>query len=110
MKYAKKMQCVMVMKDAVTVISGCNDSENVYLNRSGNAGMATAGSGDALTGMIAGMACMFLAENREEPKEHIAALGVYIHGLSGDMAAVTYGENSMTAADLIESIHCVFRQ
>ena len=88
-----------MLKDAATlVVSG---SRPVYYNSSGNNGMATGGSGDVLSGMIAsllgrGMEC-----------SEAAALGVYIHGLAGDHAAEIFGHNSMLASDIIESISSI---
>ena len=87
------------MKDACTVVSGA--SEERYLNISGNAGMATAGSGDVLSGVIAGVLCMYLKAERKPSMAMMAALGVYVHGLAGDLAAETVGQRGMTAGDII---------
>ena len=70
---------MLVCKDARTVIS--NGDKNIYLNLSGNDGMASAGSGDVLTGMILSL----LAQGKDGLKA--ACLGVYLHGAAGDLAA-----------------------
>lgn len=96
---ADKFHSVTVLKDAVTLVVSGN--RPVYYNQSGNNGMATGGSGDVLSGMIAcllgrGMDCF-----------EAAALGVYIHGLAGDIAAEKLGFDSMLASDIIDSISSV---
>jgi NAD(P)H-hydrate epimerase len=89
---------IYVAKDARTIVSG---REGRYINVSGNPGMATGGSGDVLTGMIAA----FVAQGME-PFD-AACLGVYIHGLSGDEAAKRKGTYSMMAGDIVDSIEKV---
>ena len=76
-------------------------SGELYLNLSGNAGMATAGSGDVLSGVLAGIQCMYLAAEKKPSPVVLAALGVYVHGLAGDMAAESVGQRGMTAGDII---------
>ncbi len=95
-EYAKEKNIICVLKDARTVVT--DGSGSVYLNQSGNNGMATAGSGDVLTGIIAGLLAQG-ADNLEA-----AALGVYIHGLAGDGAASKLGKYSMIADDIIDNI------
>lgn len=94
-EFARHYGCVCVLKDARTVVS---DGQQVYVNMSGNSGMATAGSGDVLTGIIAGMYAngMELFEG--------AALGVYIHGCAGDAAKERLGEYFMKADDIADNI------
>lgn len=75
---------------------------NVYENTTGNAGMATAGSGDVLCGIISS-----LAAQKYEP-ETAAVLGVFIHGLAGDCAAEILGEEYMTAGDIIRHLSAAF--
>ncbi len=93
--FAGKHCCICVLKDARSVVS---DGNEVYLNVSGNSGMSTAGSGDVLTGIIAGMLAggMDLFEG--------AVLGTYIHGLAGDSAKERFGERFMKADDIADSI------
>lgn len=97
--YAEETHTVCVLKDACTVVA--SEKGEQYLNMSGNAGMATAGSGDVLSGVLAGVLCMFLAAEKKPAYGQMAALGVLIHGLAGDMAAENVGERGMTARDII---------
>ena len=88
-------ELIYVKKDVRTIVSFSNSD---YINVSGNDGMATAGSGDVLAGMIAGL----LAQG-ESPK--MAAMsGCYLHGLAGDAAAKKQGPRSMLASDILEAI------
>ncbi|MGM9804065.1 MAG: NAD(P)H-hydrate dehydratase [Muribaculaceae bacterium] len=70
----------------------------VYINSSGNAGMATAGSGDVLTGIIASLIAQGYA------RDLAVVMAVYIHGLAGDLAAEQFGEMGITASDIINNI------
>ena len=99
-KYAGETGAVCVLKDACTVVT--DGTEPVYLNLSGNSGMATAGSGDVLSGLLAGVLCMYLKTEEQPPMVLKAALGVYLHGLCGDLAAAEKGKRSMLAGDIIE--------
>ena len=84
------------MKDARTIIS--IPYGKTYVNLSGNHGMATGGSGDVLTGMIAGLLAGGVSP------ETAAALGVYLHGKAGDMAAGKAGHYSLMASDILDGI------
>ncbi|MEG0918412.1 MAG: NAD(P)H-hydrate dehydratase [Anaerovoracaceae bacterium] len=89
-----------VMKGPGTiVVSG----EDVYINNTGNPGMATGGAGDSLTGIIAAL----LAQGYDT--YDAAMLGVYIHGYAGDICASEIGEIGMTAMDIVEAIPRVFK-
>jgi len=76
-----------------------------FVNTTGNPGMATGGTGDILTGMVAAM----LAQHPDQPLE-AAALAVYLHGLAGDLAVESLGENSLVATDLITYLPQAFAQ
>lgn len=94
-QFAGKYGAVCVLKDARTAVT---DGNRLYLNTSGNSGMATGGSGDVLTGLVCGLLAQGMAEFEA------AALGAYIHGLAGDMAAVEKGSYGMTAGDIADRI------
>lgn len=93
--FAKRTQCVTVLKGHRTLIS---DGESVAVNETGNPGMGTGGSGDVLTGMIAGL----LAQHFNP--FHAAVLGVHLHGKAGDFAAEKLGQESVIASAIIEHI------
>ncbi|PCJ82116.1 MAG: bifunctional ADP-dependent NAD(P)H-hydrate dehydratase/NAD(P)H-hydrate epimerase [Flavobacteriales bacterium] len=92
-EFAKKHQCYVVLKGAHTAIA-CPDGE-VYFNSTGNSGMATGGSGDVLTGIITGL----MAQGYSSKEASI--LGVYMHGLMGDIAAQNLSEESLMAGDIV---------
>lgn len=95
-EFSNKYNVVMVLKDAVTVVSFTN--ENTYINRTGNCAMAKAGSGDVLAGIIAGL----LGQGMNILKS--AQLGVYVHGLIGDKQVKKTGEYGLMASNLLEGI------
>ena len=90
---ARAFGCNIVFKGAGTIVT---NEDRVFVNETGNSGMASAGTGDVLTGIIAA----FIGQ-RVEPFE-AAILGVFLHGLSGDFAAEELGRLSLTAPDLID--------
>ena len=94
---SERLQSIVVCKDARTVVV-CPGARSSYVNITGNAGMATAGSGDVLSGIIAGL----LAQKM--PGVDAAVAGVYLHGIAGDLAAGQRTETAMTATDIIECI------
>jgi hydroxyethylthiazole kinase-like uncharacterized protein yjeF len=113
--FAKEFNCVLVFKGAPTIISepgGMNHTVHTggqtYVNPTGNAGMATAGSGDVLTGIIVGLLAQILMLRRGEDIKKIildsACAGVFIHGLTGDLAKEEKGEMGMIAGDMMEKI------
>lgn len=92
---------IAVLKGQGTIVT---DGSRLYTNETGNAGMATGGMGDVLTGVIAA-----LIGQRMELLE-AAILGVYLHGLAGDFGAEEMGRWSLTATDLIEYLHVAFAE
>ena len=90
-------ESVAVLKDAMTLV--CAPDGKIFYNNTGNNGMSTAGSGDVLAGMIAGLC----AQGFEVFKAAYA--GVYLHGAAGDRARDIYGTHGMTASNIAEQIH-----
>lgn len=102
LQFSAKHKFIIVCKGAHTCITlpdGC-----AFFNSTGNPGMATAGSGDVLTGIILGL----LAQNYSP--EDASLMGVYLHGLSGDIAAAKFGQNALIAGDIIEHLGTAFLQ
>ncbi|MCI0638877.1 MAG: NAD(P)H-hydrate dehydratase [Gemmataceae bacterium] len=97
---AQKHRLFVVLKGHATVVT---DGARLFVNTTGNPGMATAGSGDVLTGMIAA----FVGQGLDPFQA--AQLGVYLHGLAGDLARDELGEESLVATDLIEYLPRAFR-
>jgi NAD(P)H-hydrate epimerase len=97
---ARKTRTTVVLKGAGTVVS---DGAKVYVNTTGNPGMATAGSGDVLSGVIAALAGQGLNDF------DAAVLGVYVHGIAGDIAAKEKGQISLIATDIVDSLPKAFR-
>lgn len=93
-------ELIFAIKDARTLVGY---EEERYINCSGNSGMATAGAGDVLTGIIAGL----LAQGTEPFQA--AKLAVYIHGLAGDLAAKQKSEYSMMASDIIDALEEIIK-
>jgi NAD(P)H-hydrate epimerase len=92
-------QLVVVLKGAGTVVT---DGRRYFINSTGNPGMATGGSGDVLTGVIAAL----LAQRM--PAFEAAQLGVFVHGLAGDIARDHHGEIGMIAGDIVDSLPDAF--
>lgn len=97
-EWADQLNCIIVLKNIPTIIS---DGKKSYWNSSGNAGMASAGSGDVLSGIIAS-----LAGQKVNPLE-AAALGVFLHGLAGDCFAEKFNQETLTASKIIEYLKIV---
>ena len=100
--FAIKIRSVIVLKGACSAVAAADGK--VYFNSTGNPGMATGGSGDVLTGIIIGI----LSQGYSSIDATL--LGVYIHGLSGDLAAADIGMNSLIAGDLIEFLPYAFKK
>jgi NAD(P)H-hydrate epimerase len=96
-EYARKFNCVMVLKGAPTIIA--TDEGDIYINPTGNSGLASAGSGDVLVGIIAGL----LAQHVSTIDAAIA--GVFLHGIAADLAIEDTNEYSLMAGDLLQYIH-----
>ena len=99
-KMAKEINMIIVLKGHRTLIT---DGKKSFINKTGNAGLAKGGSGDALTGIITA----FLAQGYE-PLD-AACLGVYIHGLAADIALKTQSPESMLITDVIECLGKAFK-
>lgn len=99
---AQRHKFYIILKGHFTAV--CTPEGRVYFNPTGNSGMATAGSGDVLTGIITSL----LAQ--KYPNENACRLGVYLHGLAGDIAAERLGEECMTASDIIDALPEAFRR
>ena len=91
------MHATVVCKDARSIVADGNE-RIVYINVSGNDGMATAGSGDVLSGILG--ALLTAGMNGF----YTACAGVYIHGRAGDIAARTAGRHSMVATDIVAAL------
>jgi hydroxyethylthiazole kinase-like uncharacterized protein yjeF len=98
---ANKTNTTVVLKGANTVVA---DGKKIYVNNTGNPGMATAGTGDVLTGVIAALMGQGLSNF------DAAVLGVYIHGLAGDIAAKKTGQISLIATDVIDALGEAFKK
>jgi NAD(P)H-hydrate epimerase len=99
MQIARQAHAVVLLKGSRTLVT---DVERLYVNTTGNSGMATAGSGDVLTGVIASL----LAQGM--PAFEAAVLGAYLHGRAGDLAAQRLGEHGMIATDILDHLPAAF--
>ncbi len=99
---AEKYRCFIVLKGAHTAIVSPEGS--IYFNSTGNPGMATAGSGDVLTGILTGLRA------QGYPALQAALLGVYLHGLAGDLAAEDLEHESLLAGDIVQFLGRAFKQ
>lgn len=99
---AERLQGYVVLKGHHTAI--CMPDGHVAFNSTGNAGMATAGSGDVLTGIITGLLA------RGYKQREACLLGVYLHGLAGDLAAAELGEESLVASDIVRFLPKAFQK
>lgn len=99
---ARRHDIIIVKKAHRTCVY--NPDGQVYENHTGNAGMATAGSGDVLTGIILGMLC---SNHLHEKKYKIVCHAVAIHGKTGDLAIAKQSESSLTASDMVENLKYV---
>jgi ADP-dependent NAD(P)H-hydrate dehydratase len=100
-EYAAQQSVVLVLKGHATIVT---DGRQVYRNTTGNPGMATGGTGDVLTGLIAALIGQRLA-----PFE-AAVLGVWAHGRAGDLAAAQVGQTALIATDLLDHLPAALRE
>jgi NAD(P)H-hydrate epimerase len=95
---AGRWRAHVILKGFHTILA--TPSGSAYINTTGNPGMATGGTGDVLTGILAGLTAQFGVEDWAR----VLSLGVYLHGLAGDIAASRVGEAPLIASDLIDAI------
>ncbi len=101
---AARWRAYVVLKGFHTIVAA--PGGRAFINSTGNPGMATGGTGDVLTGILAGLTAQLGASDWEK----VLGLGVYLHGLAGDLAAEQMGEAPLIATDLIAAIPQAFRQ
>lgn len=101
-KKAVELKLIIILKGHHTAIA--MPSGKCYFNSTGNAGMATGGSGDVLTGILTSLLAQGYAT------EQAAILGVYLHGLAGDFAALNKSEEALIASDITDHLHEAFRK
>jgi NAD(P)H-hydrate epimerase len=102
-EFARKYGVNLVLKGFRTLTAAPDG--NVWVNPTGNPGMATGGTGDVLTGMTAGL----VAQYRDRAISEVAAAAVFLHGLAGDLAAKEMGQASLIAGDLIGALPKAYR-
>jgi ADP-dependent NAD(P)H-hydrate dehydratase / NAD(P)H-hydrate epimerase len=102
-KFAQQHHVILVLKGDRTIVA--SPDGQAWVNPTGNPGMATGGTGDILTGIVAGI----LAQNPHRAFESVLA-AVFLHGLAGDIACERLGEHSLVATDLINALPEAFRQ
>ena len=95
---ARRWRVFVILKGFHTILA--TPDGRAYVNTTGNAGMATGGTGDVLTGMLAGLTAEFGSDNWQT----VLGFGVYLHGLAGDVAAERVGQAPLVASDLIEAL------
>ena len=102
-KFARKHEVIVVLKGHRTLVA--QPDGEVWVNTTGNPGMATGGAGDILTGMVAGM----IAQN---PKQALLAVlaAVHLHGIAGDAIRERVGEHSLVATDLLRGLAAAFER
>jgi NAD(P)H-hydrate epimerase len=98
---ARQYNMLIVLKGPYTFIA--TPGGKGYFNQTGNPGMATAGTGDVLTGIIAGLLCQGYAS------DHAAIAGVYLHGYAGDLAAAANSQQALVASDIVNFLGQAFK-
>jgi NAD(P)H-hydrate epimerase len=102
-KFAREFGVFVILKGHRTLIA--SPGGQVYVNPTGNPGMATGGSGDVLTGLVAGA----IAQWSQGELQDVLSLAVYLHGLAGDLAADERGEQAVIASDILEALSCAWK-
>jgi NAD(P)H-hydrate epimerase len=102
-KFAREHEVIVVLKGHRTLV--VQPDGEAWVNTTGNPGMATGGTGDILTGMVAGM----IAQHPKNVFEAVLA-AVYLHGLAGDVMREKMGEHSLIATDLLQGLPDAFRR
>lgn len=100
-QFAEKCNVIVVLKGPGTIVT---DGQRVFRNTTGNSGMATAGSGDVLTGIVTSLV------GQRFPLFEAAVLAVHAHGLAGDLAAVRWTQRGMIASDLLKTLPDAWRK
>jgi hydroxyethylthiazole kinase-like uncharacterized protein yjeF len=105
--FAREHELIVVLKGHRTLIAAptAAPESTVWVNPTGNPGMASGGTGDVLTGMVAGL----IAQHPQNALE-ATALAVYLHGLAGDLASESVGENCLVATDLVRFLPQAFAE
>ncbi len=101
---AEAWNAYVILKGHGTIVAAPDG--NAFINSTGNPGMGTGGTGDVLTGMLAGLTAQYGTEHWER----VLAFGVYLHGLAGDIAYADFGEAPLMASDLIRAIPRAYQQ
>lgn len=99
---SQKLHCIVAAKDAVTIVAE-DQREEIYINNSGNEGMATAGSGDVLAGIMGALL------GQKMKAYDAACFAVYLHGVAGELAGEENGRSGVVASDLIKKLMQVMR-
>jgi NAD(P)H-hydrate epimerase len=102
-RFAREHSLIVVLKGHRTLV--VQPDGEAWVNTTGNPGMSTGGTGDILTGMVAGM----LAQNPKSPTTAVCP-AVYLHGLAGDIMRAKVGEHSLIATDLLQGLPEAFRR
>jgi len=103
-RFAQAYRAFVVLKGYRTLVA--TPEGQVYVNPTGNPGMASGGSGDVLTGLLAGL----LAQSGDAPVADVLSLGVYLHGRAGDLGVETVGEQPLIARDILEAFPSALRE
>ncbi|MDD4773578.1 MAG: NAD(P)H-hydrate dehydratase [Eubacteriales bacterium] len=101
LEYAREKNCIVALKDYITCVA--SPAGQLYVNNTGNAGLAKGGSGDVLAGMIASFSAQI-------PAYKAAVLGVYLHGLAADRCAVRLSQYGMLPSDILYDLCCIFKE